>query len=147
VIKVTQFLPATGTFQTMRWVGVLVAVVLLGLVWSSAGLAATEVPTVTNLNATPSTFCAKKSSGCSHPGTRLTFKISTNATVLCDILPRFKNTYGYFEFEKKFPKGTNSVRLNDSRLKPGGWRIRVQARNNVGAGPIAIKDVRVVKHH
>jgi hypothetical protein len=129
----------------MRWVGVLVAVVLFGLVWSSAGLAATEVPKVTNLNARPSTFCAKRTSSCTHPGTTLTFTISTRATVLCDILPRFKNTYGYFEFEKRFPKGTSSIRLNDSRLTRGGWRIRVQARNNVGAGPIAIKDVRVVK--
>jgi hypothetical protein len=131
----------------MRWVGALLVIVLVALAGSSVGLAApTHVPEVTNLKATPSSFCAKKSSTCSHPGTTVTFNVSTAATVRADIRPRFENTSGFVEFVKKFPKGANSIRLNDGRLKRGRWTLRVQATNNVGTGPIAVVDVHVVKH-
>jgi hypothetical protein len=129
----------------MRWIGAFLGGLLGALVLSSAVLAATEVPTVTNLRATPQTFCAKKSSGCANPGTTVRFTISSNAKVRADIRPRFKNTSGYVEFVKQLPKGPNAVRLNDRRLTPGRWTIRVQATNNVGSGPIAVTDVFVVK--
>jgi hypothetical protein len=130
----------------MRRVGVLLVVLALGaVVWSSAGLAATEVPTVTHLRATPSTFCAKKSSTCAHPGTTVRFTISTNARVRADIRPRSEYVSGFVEFVKQLPAGPNSFRLNDKRLKKGRWTIRVQATNNVGSGPIALTDVHVVK--
>jgi len=129
----------------MRWVAVLAAVVLGVLVWSTAGLAATQVPTVTNLTTNPSTFCAKQSSRCRHPGTQVSFKISTNAHVRGDIRPRFEYDGSFVEFVKDLHAGTNTVRLNDNRLRPGRWTIRVQARNNVGSGAIAVTDVHVVK--
>ena len=130
----------------MRRIGTLSAVVLGALVWSSAGLAApTEVPKVTNLRAQPAPFCARKTSGCAHPGTNVRFTISTAARVRCDFRPRSENTFGYVEFVKQLPQGANSVRVNDKRLTPGRWTIRVQATNGVGSGPIALVDVRVVK--
>jgi hypothetical protein len=134
-----------GTNQLMRWVGVLSAVVLGALVLAGAVLAATEVPKVTNLRATPATFCAKKSSGCANPGTTVRFTISTDARVRGDIRPRREYQGSFVEFVKNLHKGANAVRLNDSRLKPGRWTIRVQATNNVGSGPIAVTDVHVVK--
>ena len=143
--KVTLIGHAVGTSEAMRWVGALSAVVLGALVLASVVLAATEVPKVTNLRATPATFCAKKSSKCANPGTTVRFTISTDARVRGDIRPRFEYQGSFVEFVKNLHKGPNAVRLNDSRLKPGRWTIRVQATNNVGSGPIAVTDVRVVK--
>jgi hypothetical protein len=129
----------------MRWVGALSAVILGVLVLSGAVLAATEVPTVTHLRATPSTFCAKKSSKCANPGTTVRFTISTDARVRGDIRPRREYQGSFVEFVKNLHQGANAVRLQDKRLKPGRWTIRVQATNNVGSGPIAVTDVHVVK--
>ena len=50
------------------------------------------------------------------------------------------------EFVRRFPKGTNSFRLNDPRLRPGTWRLQLQGTNSVGTGPIAIIHVHVTKH-
>ena len=121
------------------------AVIGATLAFSTAGLAATEVPKITNLRAKPARFCAKRTSTCQHPGTAVKFTVSTNAKVRCDIRPRFENDGSFVEWVKQLPRGANSVRLQDSRLRPGRWTIRVQATNNVGSGPIAVTDVRVVK--
>jgi hypothetical protein len=125
--------------------GIFVGVVVAVLAFAASGLAATEVPKITNLRAKPSTFCAKRTSSCTHPGTSVRFTLSTNAKVRCDIRPRSDNVGSFVEWVKKLKKGPNSVRLQDSRLHPGRWTIRVQATNNVGSGPIAVTDVHVVK--
>jgi hypothetical protein len=109
-------------------------------------LAATHVPTVTNLRASPARFCAKRSSTCAQPGTTVKFTISTKARVRVDIRPRFENTSGFVEFVGRRPKGANSVRLNDSRLTKGRWTLRLQGTNDVGSGGITQIDLRVVKH-
>jgi hypothetical protein len=115
------------------------------LAFAAVSPAATEVPKVTNLRAVPKQFCAKRTSSCQHPGTDVRFTISTNAKVRCDIRPRYENTGSFVEFVKQLKKGPNSVHIQDSRLRKGRWTIRVQATNNVGTGPIAVTDVRVVK--
>jgi hypothetical protein len=146
VTKLTLGCVSPGTFQAMRRIGIVATVVVGTMAWSSTGLAApTEVPKVTNLRAQPAPFCAKKTSRCAHPGTNVRFSISTAAKVRCDFRPRSENTFGYVEFVKQLPQGANSVRVNDKRLTPGRWTIRVQATNSVGSGPIATVDVRVVK--
>lgn len=127
-----------GHLSGVRRVVVLLAVLVAGLAFAATVLAATEVPTVTNLRATPARFR-------SGAGTTVRFTVSTKAKVRADIRPRFENTSGFVEFVKKLGKGANSVRLQDSRLTPGRWTIRVQATNNVGTGPIAVTDVHVVK--
>jgi hypothetical protein len=129
----------------MRWIAILAAAVLAALMWTGAVRAATEVPKITNLRATPSRFCAKRSSTCAHPGTTVKFTISSRARVRCDIRPRFENVPGYVEFVKRLPRGANAVRINDSRLTKGRWTIRVQGTNNVGSGGIAVTDVHVTK--
>lgn len=107
--------------------------------------APTQVPTITHLTANPARFCAKRSSTCTHPGTTVSFNVSTAAKVRGDIRPRSSYLGSFVEFVKRFPRGHNAVRLNDNRLTPGRWTIRVQATNSVGSGPIAVVDVRVVK--
>ena len=119
--------------------------VVAALAFAAVSPAATEVPKVTNLRAVPKQFCAKRTSSCQHPGTDVRFTISTNAKVRCDIRPRFENTGSFVEFVKQLKKGPNSVHIQDGRLRRGRWTIRVQATNNVGTGPIAVTDVRVVK--
>jgi len=120
-------------------------VVVAVLAFAAVSPAATEVPKVINLRAVPKQFCAKRTSSCQHPGTDVRFTISTNAKVRCDIRPRSENVGSFVEFVKKLKKGPNSVHIQDSRLRKGRWTIRVQATNNVGTGPIAVTDVRVVK--
>jgi hypothetical protein len=122
----------------VRRIAILLAVLVAGLVLAGSVLAATEVPKITNLRATPSTFRAKT-------GTTIRFTVSTNAKVRGDIRPRFENTGSFVEFVKQLHKGANSVRIQDSRLRPGRWTFRVQGTNNVGSGGIAITDVHVVK--
>jgi hypothetical protein len=130
----------------MRRAGVPLAVLTAGLVWSGSGLAAdTEVPAITNLKAKPSTFCAKRTQRCTHPGTEIQFTVSTAARVRADIRPRSVNRGPLVEFSKHFPRGHNSVYVKDSRLTPQRWTLRLQGGNSVGNGPIAITDVRVVK--
>jgi hypothetical protein len=127
-------------------------VVLAGLTWAggelagSASAADTMVPAVTHLRAAPSKFCARRSSRCHHPGTEIRFSVSTDATVTADLTPRFQNLAPYFEFSKHFKRGANQIRLNDSRLTPGRWTLRLQAKNHVGSGGISVTDVHVVKH-
>jgi hypothetical protein len=139
----------------MRQLGVLVTIGLLaGLVWSGGELAggvrdaraaATQVPSVTNLRATPSKFCTRKSNRCRHPGTTVRFNVSTDAKVRGDVTPRFENVGMFVEFVKHFKRGANSIRLNDKRMTPGRWTLRLQATNNVGSGGIAETDLIVVK--
>ena len=124
------------------------AVALLGvLAWAAIVAAApSNVPTISNLHAHPRTFCAKKSAKCSHPGTTIRFTVSTAARVRGDIRPRFENRGALIEFDKRFPRGTDHVRLNDSRLTKGTWVVRLQGRNSVGSGGVALIHVHVVNH-
>jgi hypothetical protein len=147
VTDLTQIAPGRGQVLTVRSVKLLLALVLAGLVWSAAGLAAeSEVPAITKLRATPSKFCAKKSKRCHHPGTEVHFKLSTDAKVRGDITPRSENLSAYPEFLKRFKRGSNEIYLKDSRLTPGRWTLRLQGTNSVGTGGIAVTDVHVVKH-
>jgi hypothetical protein len=136
-----------GRVATRRWITTPLVVVASALVWSASGLAApSEVPAISNLHAQPNTFCAKASDSCKHPGTTLRFTVSTAAKVRADARPRFKNTGGLVEFVRRFPQGTNTVRINDARLTPGTWVLRLQGTNAVGTGGIAVIHVHVVKH-
>lgn len=112
---------------------------------AATGLAADNVPTVSDLHANPRTFCARKSDGCARPGTTIRFTVSTAATVRGVIRPKFEPTGNLVEFVKRFPAGTNKVRLNDSRLRPGTWVLRLQGRNEVGSGGVALIHLHVVK--
>lgn len=127
-----------------RWTVAPVALVAT-LAFAATGLAADDVPTVSDLHANPRTFCAKKSDGCSNPGTIVRFTVSTAAQVRGVIRPRFENTGNLMEFVKRFPKGTNRVRINDARLRPGTWVLRLQGRNGVGSGGVAVIHLHVVK--
>jgi hypothetical protein len=104
-----------------------------------------DVAKLTNLTATPNHFCAKKSSSCAHPGTTIHFRLSTPAKVYADIRPRKTNLQGYTEFARRFPAGPNSARINDRRLTPGRWTLKLQPVNSVGANGPTTLDVRVVK--
>jgi hypothetical protein len=117
------------------------------LAWAATGVAANNVPIIKDVHANPNRFCAKKSDGCSHPGTTIRFTVSTAAKVRGDIR-RQKAPYtgSFVEFVKRFPAGTNRVRINDARLTPGTWVVRLQGTNSVGSGPIALIHVHVVKH-
>jgi hypothetical protein len=131
----------------MRRAGLVVAVLLgAGAPVTTAGAAETHVPEITKLRAKPPKFCARKTSACPKPGTTIRFTVSTAATVTGDIRPRSENVNGFVEFRRKFPKGANSVYLNDSRLTRGRWTLRLQGLNSVGAGPIATIDVHVARH-
>jgi hypothetical protein len=103
------------------------------------------VATLTNLRATPRRFCAKSSDTCAHPGTTIHFKLSTPAKVYGDLRPRAHEIQGYTEIKRKFPAGANSVRINDSRLTPGRWTLKMQPVNSVGANGPTTLDVRIVK--
>jgi hypothetical protein len=130
----------------MRWVGIPVAVGLSGLVWAGAGLAADQpVPSITNLKATPSKFCAKPTAGCRHPGTEISFTVSSAARVRGDIRPRSVYRAPFVEFVKNFKKGANSIYMKDTRLTPDRWTLRLQGTNTTGSGNITLLDVRVVK--
>ena len=128
----------------------LVVSVLGAFAWNAMG--ATEVPQTTNLTAQPSTFCVRASSTCAHTGTAIHFAISTDAIVTVEIRPRKSNIEGYVEYgrgpgaahpAKHVHAGNNSIHLQDSRLAPGRWTIKVQGINNVAAGTTAIVDVHV----
>lgn len=127
------------------------AVSLVALAAGLAGAATvtaqqpSNVPTISNLHANPRTFCAKSSDSCSRPGTTLRFTVSTAAKVRGVIRPRFENTNNLVLFVKRFPKGVNRVRINDSRLRPGTWVIRLQGTNSVGTGGVALIHVKVVR--
>ena len=121
------------------------AALILAVAFVVAARAATTVPEITNLRATPARFCAKAASSCGSAGTTIRFHLSTAATVRANIWPRFRNEAGYFEWNRHFGAGDVSTRLNDSRLKPGRWTFKVQGKNNVGSGTTANIDVRVVK--
>ncbi|HKP91641.1 MAG TPA: hypothetical protein VJT75_16865 [Thermoleophilaceae bacterium] len=130
-----------------RWAAVPLIAVAAVLVWAAIGVAAeSNVPTVSSLHANPNTFCAKRSDTCANPGTTLRFTVDTAAKVRGVIRPRFENTGNLVLFVKQFPKGVNRVRINDSRLRPGTWVIRLQATNSVGTGGVAVLHVKVVKN-
>ena|SRR5437763_16526204 len=135
---------AAGVVMTrIRRVALVVAIALALAVIAVARAAPTQVPETTNLKAHPSTFCVR---GCTNPGTKITFEISTGAKVNADIRPRSSNLASYVEFHRKhFPAGKNSFRLADTRLSPGRWTLKLQAINSVGAGTTAITTVHVVK--
>jgi hypothetical protein len=132
--------------RTARLAAAAAAAAAAMLVAAPAGLAVDNVPKISDVHANPRTFCAKKSDKCSHPGTTIRFRLSTAAKVRGDIRPRFEYTGSFMEFVKRFPKGVNRVRVNDPRLKPGTWQLRLQGTNSMGSGPIALIHVHVVKH-
>jgi hypothetical protein len=115
---------------------------LMGGAFASA---AGTVPTVSNPSFSPKKFCAKRSKHCHHPGTELSFTLSSPATVRGDIRPRYYYAGSFVEFVKRFPAGRNEIYIRDSRLKPGTWTMRIQPTNDVGSGGIAVADVKVVK--
>jgi hypothetical protein len=62
-----------------------------------------------------------------------------------DIRPRSAPPRAPFiEFSRRFPAGTNRVRINDPRLKPGTWELCLRGTNSVGTGPVARVHVHVV---
>jgi len=121
-----------------------------GIAWSaagSAGAADSLPPSITKLKATPSHFCVKrKKQHCRHLGTTVHFKTSTAAKVRGDLSPR-RGTYrgSFVEFVKHFPRGRNSIHVQDKRLTTGRWTLRLQGMNSVGSGNITQIDVYVVK--
>ena len=145
VIRSIRAKPALG-------LAVAIAAALAAFAWTA--VAATEVPQTSNLTAQPSTFCVRVSSTCSHTGTAIHFTVSTDATMTVEIRPRKSNITGYVEYgrgrgaahpAKKVLAGNRSIRIQDSRLTPGRWTIKVQGINNVGASTTAIVDVHVSK--
>jgi hypothetical protein len=127
------------------WIAAAAGVVVVALAFAATGLAASNVPTVKDLHANPNHFCAKRSDSCSHPGTTIRFTVDTPAKVRGVIRPKSEPTGNLVEFFKQFPAGTNHVRLNDTRLTPGTWVLRLQGRNSVGSGGVALLHVHVVK--
>jgi hypothetical protein len=132
-----------GGARARRWLSAPVVAAAVAFAVAATALAATNVPTVSDLHANPRIFCAKKSDTCSHPGTTLRFTVDSAAKVRGVIRPRFENLV---LFVKQFPKGVNRVRIDDSRLRPGTWVIRLQGTNNVGTGGPAVLHVKVVKN-
>jgi hypothetical protein len=110
-----------------------------------AHAAATNVTQITNLSASPKRFCAKASDSCAGSGTTIRFRIGTPAKVLGHIRPRKNLKGGYRVVARRFPAGTNTFRITETRLTTGRWTINLQAVNSVGAGPPATLDVQVVK--
>jgi hypothetical protein len=136
----------TALRRSMMYVTAASALVLFVALASGTGQAApTEVPKVTNLRTTPSTFCGKRTSKCTNPGTTVRFTVSTGAIVTGDVWPRFQNLKGYKEFRRHFNAGANSIRLNDSRLTKGRWTLKLQGMNSVGSGTTANFDFHIVK--
>jgi hypothetical protein len=131
--------------RTRRWIAAPIAALVAALGWSATGLAVNNVPSIKNVHANPNTFCAKKSDACSHPGTTIRFTLSAAAKVRGDIRPRSSNVGPLVEFVRRFPKGTNTARINDRHLTTGTWVVRLQGRNSVGSGPVAQVHVHVVK--
>jgi hypothetical protein len=134
-----------GRVRARSWIAAPAGALVAALVLAATGLAASNVPTVSDLHANPNHFCAKKSSSCSHPGTTIRFTVDTAAKVRGVIRPKSEPTGNLVEFNRQFPAGTNRVRLNDTRLKPGTWVLRLQGTNSVGTGGVAILHVHVVK--
>jgi hypothetical protein len=110
-----------------------------------AAYAAGQVATISKTSATPKRFCVKRSDTCGHPGTTIRFTISTPAKVYGDVHSRKANCCGFVAFTRRFPAGANSIRLNDSRLTPGRWTLKLMALNSVAASSPANIDLRVVK--
>jgi hypothetical protein len=135
-----------GRARTGGLVAAPVAATVVAAAWAATGLAASNVPKISDVHANPRTFCAERSDSCSHPGSTIRFTVSTAAKVRGDIRPRFENTGPLVEFVKRFPKGVNRVGINASRLRPGTWVLRLQGTNDVGSGGIAVIHVHVVKH-
>lgn len=124
-------------------IGSVVAALALSAVAAQA--AGDQVPKLTNLRASPNHFCAKSSDSCARPGTTIRFHLSTDAKVIGDIRPRKRNIQGYTDIRGKFKAGANSVRLNDSRLTPGRWTLKMQPINSVGANGPTLLDVHVIE--
>jgi hypothetical protein len=122
----------------------LVLIVALGGA-TALDAAPTEVPKITNLKTVPATFCAKRSSTCSSPGTSMRFTVSTGARVRANVWPRYENIGGFPVFQEHFNAGANRFRFNDPRLKPGNWQLKLQGVNSVGAGTTATFVFRVIK--
>lgn len=122
-----------------------VSSLVIALAAAAIALAADNVPTISDLHANPRTFCAKKSAGCAQPGTTIRFTVDSAATVRGVIRPKFEPQGNLVEFVRKFPKGVDRVRLNDPRLRPGTWVLRLQGRNEVGSGGVALIHLHVVK--
>jgi hypothetical protein len=122
-----------------------VSLALLAVLGGGASAADTEVPKITNLRTDPPRFCARKTKTCKHPGTVVRFNVSTRSKVTGNVWPRSSNIGGYVEFKQRFNAGANSIRLDDSRLTPGRWTLKLQGANAVGGGNTANTDVRVVK--
>ena len=135
-----------GGVRTRRRFAAPIVAVAAALACAATGFAATNVPTISDLHANPRTFCAKSSDTCTHPGTTLRFTVDSPAKVRGVIRPRFENTGNLVLFVRRFPKGVNRVRINDSRLRPGKWVIRLQGTNEVGTGGVAVINVKVVKN-
>jgi hypothetical protein len=134
-----------GGARARRWVVAPVAAVAAAFAVAAVAFAATNVPTVSNLHANPNSFCVKSSDACSSPGTTLRFTVDSAAKVRGVIRSRNQNTGNLVLFVRQFPKGVNRVRINDSRLRPGTWVIRLQGTNHVGTGGVAVLHVKVVK--
>lgn len=123
-----------------------IAGLAVSLVLAAPGYAAPQnVPIASDLHASPNRFCVNRSNVCPHPGTTLSFRISTRAKVRLDVRPGRFNVWGYTEFDRWFPKGENSLHFTDARLRPGPWRFRIQGRNSVGSGTVAVTTARVVR--
>jgi hypothetical protein len=135
-----------GRVRTRSRLAAPAAAIAVAMAWTATALAVTNVPTVSDLHANPNTFCAKKSDTCSHPGTTISFTVSTAAKVRGVIRPRFEYNGNLVAFVKHFPQGRNHVRLNDPRLTPGTWVLRLQGTNAMGSGGVAVIHLHVVKH-
>jgi len=136
-----------GGVRTRRRLAASVVAIAAGLTGAAtvAAQQPSNVPTISNLHANPRAFGARSSDSCSRPGTTLRFTVSTAAKVRGVIRPRFENTGNLVLFVKRFPKGVNRIRINDSRLRPGTWVIRLQGTNSVGTGGVAVIHVKVVR--
>ena len=123
----------------------LAAVTALLAVTAVVAHAADNVISPTNVSASPSRFCAKASDSCAGTGTTIRFRIATPAKVMGHIRPRKNLKAGYTVVNRKFPAGTNTFRIANSRLTPGRWTVNLQAVNSVGAGGPTNIDVHVIK--
>ena len=104
------------------------------------------VPKITHLKASPKKFCVKSTSRCHHPGTHLSFQLSSDARVRGDIRPRNFLVGPTMEFDKKFSAGSHRIYFNDKSLHGGAWVIRLQGMNKVGSGGVATVTVHIRDH-
>jgi hypothetical protein len=135
-----------GVARARSWAGAAAGALVVALAWTATGFGADNVPTISDLHAKPNHFCARKSDSCSHPGTTIRFTVDTAAKVRAVIRRQAAPPTGNLvEFVEHFPKGTNRVRLNDSRLRPGTWVLRLQGTNGLGSGGVALLHIHSVK--